>query len=183
VLPCPPRAPAPLPPLRLSATGVGVSTSRGEPAPITLFFLLRRRQVLCGRRAREPLMLAQPVLLTLLLPALPPPDAPLLPACSPLLLPSLHRARGRLGSGRGRVRLRDIYSHPLLKMIVKTAPVRCERVRREGRPTHCRRVGEHNKRPDVVVAVPDDLEANGAPHSRGRIFQREALRKELRARQ
>jgi hypothetical protein len=33
VLPRPPRAPAPLPPLQLLATGVEVSTSRGEPTP------------------------------------------------------------------------------------------------------------------------------------------------------
>jgi hypothetical protein len=55
VLPRPPRAPAPLPPLRLLATGVGVSTSRGEPAPITLFFpLVLRRQFLWGRQGESP---------------------------------------------------------------------------------------------------------------------------------
>jgi hypothetical protein len=61
------------------------------------------------------LLLAQPVLLTMLLPALPPLDPPLFPACSPLLLPSLRRTRGRSGSGRRRIRPCGIYSHPLLK--------------------------------------------------------------------
>jgi hypothetical protein len=97
------------------------------------------------------------------------------------LHPPLHHARGRSGSGHGRVGPRNIYGHPLLKTIVKTTPVRCERVRREGRPTHRRGVGERNKQLEVVVVVPDDLEANGVPHPRGRIFLREVLRKEPRA--
>jgi hypothetical protein len=47
----------------------------------------------------EPLLLAQPVLLTLLLPALPPPDSPLLPARRPLLFPSPRGAGSRQSSG------------------------------------------------------------------------------------
>jgi hypothetical protein len=86
----------------------------GSPPPITFFFLLLRR-VLWGHRGREPLLLAQPVFLTLLFPALPPPDPPLLLARSPFLLPSLCNVRGRSGSGHRRVRPRGIHNHPLLK--------------------------------------------------------------------
>jgi hypothetical protein len=59
----PPRAPVPLPPLWLLAMGVRAPTSRGEPAPVTLLLLRRRRGVLWGRRGRESLLLAQPVFL------------------------------------------------------------------------------------------------------------------------
>jgi hypothetical protein len=61
--------------------GGGFHLSGGSSPPIALFLLLlsRRRGILWGRRGREPLLLAQPVLLALMLPALPPPDPPLLP--------------------------------------------------------------------------------------------------------
>jgi hypothetical protein len=41
-------------PLRLLATGVGASTSRGSQPPITLLFLLLRRRVLWGRQGESP---------------------------------------------------------------------------------------------------------------------------------
>jgi hypothetical protein len=47
------------------------------------------------------LLLTQPVLLALLLPALPPPDPLLLPARGPLLLPSLRGAGDALAQGAG----------------------------------------------------------------------------------
>jgi hypothetical protein len=74
-----------------------LSVGGGTP-PVALFFLLLRR-VLRHRRG-EPLLLTQPLFLTLLLPALPTLDSPLLPARRPLLLPSLRGAGGRPGPGR-----------------------------------------------------------------------------------
>jgi hypothetical protein len=115
-LPRPSRAPAPLPPLQLLLRGARDSTSRGGPPPIALlFFLLSRRRVLRSRRGRESLLLAQSVLLIPLLPALPPPDSLLLPACRPLLLPSLRGVGNLSGSRRGRVGPRGVHGHPLLK--------------------------------------------------------------------
>jgi hypothetical protein len=101
-LPRPPRALA-LPPLRLSVRGRRIPPLRWGPAPVTFFFFsLSRRRVLRGHRGRKSLLLAQPVLLVPLFPALPPPDPPLLLGCRPLLHPPLCRARGRSGSGHGR---------------------------------------------------------------------------------
>jgi hypothetical protein len=54
------------------------------------------------------------------------------PALAPAVVP---RARP-LGLGAWTVGPCGIYGHPLLKTIVKTASVRCERVRREGKHTH-----------------------------------------------
>jgi hypothetical protein len=42
-------------------------------------------------------------------------------------------------------------------------------------PTHQRAVGKHNERPEVVVAVLDSLEVDGAPHPRGRILRGETV--------
>jgi hypothetical protein len=85
----------------------------GGPPPVALLFLLllrrRRRRIFRGRRGREPLLLAQPVLLTLLLPATGSPNPPLLPARCPLLFPSLRGAGNRPGPGRGRVRPRSVH--------------------------------------------------------------------------
>jgi hypothetical protein len=61
------------------------------------------------------MLLAQPVLLVPLLPALPPLDPPLLPTRGPLLLPPLRGVGGCSGSGRGRVRPCGVHGHPLLK--------------------------------------------------------------------
>jgi hypothetical protein len=129
---------------------------------------------------QKSVLLAQPILLVPLFPMLLPPDPPLLLACRLLLHPSLRRARSRLSSGRGWVGMCGVHGHPLLKTTVKTALIRCKGMRREGGPTHRQGVGEHNERPEVVVAVPDGLEANGTPRPRGRIFLREVLRKEPR---
>jgi hypothetical protein len=56
-------------------------------------------------------------------------------------------------------------------------------MRKGGRPTHRRGVGEHNERPEVVVAVSPGLEADGAPRPRGRVFPREAVVQQPRTRQ
>jgi hypothetical protein len=61
---------------------------------------------------RESLLLAKPVFLIPLFPALPPPDPSLLLARRPLLLPPLRRARAV--SGRGWVGPRGVHGHPLL---------------------------------------------------------------------
>jgi hypothetical protein len=132
VLPHPPQALVPLPPLRLLMRGAQAPTSqRGLPPVALFFFSLSRQRVLRGRQGRKSLLLAQSVLLVPLFPVLPPPDPPLLLARRPLLQPSVHRACGRSGSGRGRVGPRGVYSHPLLKTTVKTVPVHCEETRGE----------------------------------------------------
>jgi hypothetical protein len=41
--------------------------------------------------------------------------------------------------------------------------------------THPRAVGEHNERPEVVVAMPDGLEVDGTPRPRGRLLLREGV--------
>jgi hypothetical protein len=59
VLPHPPRAPAPLPPLQLLMRGARDSTSQGDLPPVALlFFLLTRRRVLRSRRRIKSLLLA-----------------------------------------------------------------------------------------------------------------------------
>jgi hypothetical protein len=77
--------------------GRGLPPLRASPAPIASFLLLflAGRRVLLGPRRGEPLLLAQPELLAPLLPVLPSPDAPLLLAGRPLLLPPLRCARAR----------------------------------------------------------------------------------------
>jgi hypothetical protein len=115
-----PRALAPLPLAGPLATGVEAPTSR-EPAPIAPFFLLLlRRRDLRSHRLKESLLLAQPVLLAVLLPALPPSNA------------SLLLARG-LGAWAGRT-AGCLRSPSAEKTVVRTALVRCENRRREGRP-------------------------------------------------
>jgi hypothetical protein len=108
------RAPAPLPPLRPLVTGVGDSTSQPGPAP--------RRSPLpppptnsLESLGGEPLILTQPVLLTLLLPALPPPDPPLLCARCPLLFSPLRGTGGCPCPGFRWIRSCGVHGHPLLK--------------------------------------------------------------------
>jgi hypothetical protein len=87
----------------------------GSPTPIILILplLLVRRRVLQSPRGGEPLLLAQPELLTPPFPALPSPDPLLFLARRLLLLPPLCRARTLLGFGRGRVGPRGVHSHYL----------------------------------------------------------------------
>jgi hypothetical protein len=99
------------------------------------------------------LLLAQPVLLTVLLPALSPLEPPLLRAHRPLMFPPLRGPGGRPGPARRRIRSRGIPCHPLLITTIKTTPVRCKRPKGEGKPTHRRGDGEHDERPEVVIAV------------------------------
>jgi hypothetical protein len=84
---------------------------------------------IAGGRA---LLLAQPVLLTLPLSALPPPDSPLIPARRLLLFLSLRGMGSRPCLRCRRVRPRGVYCHHLLKTTVKTTLVRRKRPRREG---------------------------------------------------
>jgi hypothetical protein len=167
------RVLAPLPPLRLLLRGHRIPPLRGvcppslsssSPSPDDEYSEVAGGESSCCSHSWYSS--------SQLFPALSPPDPPFLLARRPLLHPPLRRACDRLGSGLVWVGPRDVYGHPMLKTIVKTASIRCERVRREGRPTHRRGVGEHDERLEVVVAVPGGLEANGAPRPRGRIFLR-----------
>jgi hypothetical protein len=63
----------------------------------------------------EPLLLAQPEVLTFLLPVLPPPDPPLLPAHHLFLFVPLRGAGGHPGPGRRWVRSCGVHGHPPLK--------------------------------------------------------------------
>jgi hypothetical protein len=105
----PAQALAPLPSPRLSMRGAQAPTSKGGLPPVAFFlFSLSRRRVLRGRRRRESLLLAQPVFLVPLFPALPPPDPSLLRAHHSLLLPPLCRARAiGLGAWAGRIARRS----------------------------------------------------------------------------
>jgi hypothetical protein len=50
------------------------------------------------------------------------------------------------------------------------------RIREKGEePTHQRTVGKHKERPEVVVAILDSLEVDGAPRPRGRVLQGETV--------
>jgi hypothetical protein len=60
------------------------------------------------------MLLAQPVLLTVLLPVLPPTEPSLLGVRHPLLFPPLRGASSRPGSGSWRVRPHGLHGHPLL---------------------------------------------------------------------
>jgi hypothetical protein len=121
------------------------------------------------------LLLAQSVLLTLLLPVLPLPDSPLLPARRPLLFPTLRGVGSRPGSGRRWVRPRGVHCHSLLKTTIKTTPVCHKRPRGEVKPTHCWTVGEHDEQPEVVMPVRHGLEVDGAPRLRRCVFPRETI--------
>jgi hypothetical protein len=166
----------------LGEGGAGSHLS-GGPAPVAFFlFSLSRRRVLRGHRGREPLLLAQPVFLVPLFPALLPPEPSLLLACRPPLLRSLRHARA--GSGRGRVGPHDVHGHPLLgRAKCQNCSGASRRNKRKGEPTHQRGVRKHNRRPKVVVAVRDGLKADGVPRPRGRILQGEAVVQQPRARQ
>jgi hypothetical protein len=164
----------------------------GEPAPVALlfFFLLLLLLLLLRRRVRrrprgrgEPVLLAQPGLLTVLLPVLLPPDSPLLRARRPLLFPPLCGAGGRPGPGHRRIRSRGVHDHPLLMTTIKTTPVRRKRLKWEGRPTHRRGVREHDERPEVVMAVRHGLEVDCTPRPRSRVLWRKALVQQPRTRQ
>jgi hypothetical protein len=54
---------------------------------------------------------------------------------------------------------------------------------KENKATYRRGVGKHNEQPEVVVAVLDGLEADGAPRPRGRVLRGEAVVDQLRAHQ
>jgi hypothetical protein len=77
-----------------------------------LLFLLRGR-VLLGPRRREPLLLAQPVLLVPPLATLAVSLRALLLARHPLPLPLLQRPTERARAGSGRIRLRGTQAHQL----------------------------------------------------------------------
>jgi hypothetical protein len=122
--PRPPWAPAPPPPQRPLATGAEDPISRGGGCPLSLPSSPSSDDEFSGvAGGRESILLAQPVLLIPLFPALPPPDFLLLLARRPLLLPSLHGAGDRSGSGRGRVRPRGVHGHPLLMAPIKITPI------------------------------------------------------------
>jgi hypothetical protein len=89
--------------------GGGLHLSGGPPPVAPLFVLLLRRRVLGSRRGGEPLLLAQPILFTFLLPALPPPDSPFLLTRRPLLFPSQCSAGDRPGSGHRWIRPRGVH--------------------------------------------------------------------------
>jgi hypothetical protein len=84
-------------------------------------------------------------------------------------------ARARLGLGRGRDRPHGVRGHPLLGRVKCQSHAGVSRMNKGkgGEPTHRQGVGKHNERPEVVVAMPDGLEADGAPRPRGRILQGE----------
>jgi hypothetical protein len=163
--------------------GAQAPTSQGGLPPVAFFlFSLSQQRVLRGHQGREPLLLAQPIFLVPLFPALPPPDPSLLLACRPLLLPPLRRAHA--DSGHGRVGPRGVHGHPMLgRAKCQNCSGASRRNKRKGEPTHRRGVRKHNKRPEVVISVPDGLKADGAPHPRGRILQGEAVVQQPRARQ
>jgi hypothetical protein len=98
-------------------------------SPIAPLFPLLRRRILRSRRGER--------VHTARATGTPHPAVPGAPVagpsspCRPLLQPSLRRAHGRSGSGRGRGGPRGIYIHPLLKTTVKTTLVRCEETRGE----------------------------------------------------
>jgi hypothetical protein len=157
--------------------GVHAPTSQGGPPPVAFLLLfLSRRRVIRRRRGKESLLITQPEFLVPLVPALPPPDPPLLTR-RPLLLPPLRRACARSGSGHGWVGPRGVHGHPLLgRMKCQSRGDTWQKNKGKGEePTHWRGVGEHNERPKVVVAMPDGLEADGTPRSRGRVLPGEAV--------
>jgi hypothetical protein len=89
----------------------------------------------------------------------------------------------RSGPGRGQIRPRGVHSHPLLMTHVKFTPIRCGEPKRKGKPTYRWSVGKHDERPEVIIAVPPGLEADGAPRPRGRVFPREVVVQQLQMRQ
>jgi hypothetical protein len=64
------------------------------------------------------LLLAQPILLTVLFAALPLPEPSLLRPRRPLLFPPLRGAGNRLGQGRWRILPRGLHGHSLLSKAV-----------------------------------------------------------------
>jgi hypothetical protein len=131
------------------------------------------------------MLLAQLELLTPPFPALPPPDAPLPPACHPLLLSPLRRARLRSGSGCGRVGLRGVHG-PYLQGTSETS--KYADVPRTGRTrgqksTYQRADGEHGEHPLGRVVVPAGPEGDGAPRPCGSVLPREEVQHQPRLRQ
>jgi hypothetical protein len=152
-----------------------------SPSPIALLLLLVRRRVLRSRRGGESQLLAQPKLLTPLFPALPSPDPRLFLVRHPLLLPPLRPARALgLGAWAGRTARRSRSRAVGNKR--KVRPRRCvarewqERKREPYSPAGPRGAWE---RPEVVVAVLDGLEVDGAPHPRGRVLLRKGIGQQL----
>jgi hypothetical protein len=118
----------------LGSRGGGFHLSGGRPPSLSSSSSSSDEEFSRVVGGESPLLLTQLVLLALLLPALPAPDPLLLPARSPLPLLSLHGVGDRSGLGRGRVRLRDVHHHPLLKRQL-SRPHGCvarERGREEG---------------------------------------------------
>jgi hypothetical protein len=106
------------------------------------------------------------------------------PSCAPPAPTPAAAPRARSGSGRGRVGPRGVHGHPLLGRVkCQSHDSASRRNKKGGEPTHRRGVGKHNERPEVVVTVPDDLEADGAPRPRGRILLGEAVVQPPRVRQ
>jgi hypothetical protein len=150
---------------------------RGLPPTTFLLLFFLRRRVLQHHRGRKSLLLAQPELFISLLPALPAPDPPLLLQRRPLLFLPLRHAHTRSGSGRGRVGPCSVHGHPLLGRAKRRSRGGTWR-KNKGKGeefTHRRAIGKHDERPEVVIAVLDSLEVNGAPRPHGRVLLGETV--------
>jgi hypothetical protein len=100
------------------------------------------------------------------------------PSCAQLT-PTLVAARRGLLLGPGAwagQTVRHPQSRSAEERIVKIASVHHEGTKKGGKPTHRPGVGEHDERPELVVA-------NGAPRPRGRILLWEAVMQQPRVRQ
>jgi hypothetical protein len=126
-----------------------------------------------GVAGGEPLLLAQMVLLTLLLPSAARSSSP--SRVSPAPVPPLRGMGSRPGPGCRRIRSGGIHGHPLLIMTIKNTSVRCKKTEREEKPTHYRGVGEHDERPEVVIAVWHGSEVDRAPRPRRHILSRKTV--------
>jgi hypothetical protein len=174
----PPQALVPPPPPRLSVRGAQAPTSQEGPAPIAFLLLIfLRRRVLRHRRGRKFVLLTQPKLFVSPLPTLLASGPPLLLMRRPLLFPPLRRMRARSGSGCGRVGPRNVHGHPLLgRTRRQSRGSTWQKIKGKGEEsTHQRTVGKHNERPEVIVAILDSLEVDGAPRPRGRVRRGETV--------
>jgi hypothetical protein len=72
---------------------------------------------------------------------------------------------------RAAARARGVGVYDRAASTVTIALVRREKTRRGGRPTHRRGIGEHNERPEVIIVVPHELEADGTPRPRGHVLR------------